>query len=202
MNRFVSFCAVAVAATFVLTGCSSSNVKRVKVEEPIDFSGRWNDTDSQLVAKDMIEDCVKMSWVESFRQNNKKPPVVIVGAITNQSQEHINSDVFVKDLEASLLNSGKVKFVASRVERPQVREERQDQHAGLTAKETIKPIGRETGANFMLIGSINSIKDELKGKYLILYQVNLELVDLENNEKVWIGQKHIKKEVQRSKYSL
>ena len=54
----------------------------------------------------------------------------------------------------------------------------------------------------MLKGSINSIKDEIKGKYVILYQVNLELIDLTNNQKVWIGEKEIKKFVKRSKFSL
>lgn len=186
----------------LVAGCASSNVKRVDVEKPVDYSGRWNDTDSRLVAQEAIQDCLNQSWVEDFRQRTNKRPVVIVGTVANQSHEHISADVFIKDLERSLLKSGKVKFVASRQERGQIREERRDQHDGNTAKETIKAMGRETGADFMLIGSINSIKDELKGRYLILYQVNLELVDLENNEKVWIGQKHIKKVVQRSKFSL
>jgi CRISPR/Cas system-associated protein Cas7 (RAMP superfamily) len=62
--------------------------------------------------------------------------------------------------------------------------------------------GKETGADFIVLGSINSVKDEVSGRYVILYQVNLELVDIETNQKVWIGQKNIKKSVKRSKYSL
>ena len=54
----------------------------------------------------------------------------------------------------------------------------------------------------MLQGSINTIKDEIKGKYVILYQVNLELIELESNLKAWIGQKEIKKYVKRSRFTF
>ncbi|MBU2062994.1 MAG: penicillin-binding protein activator LpoB, partial [Candidatus Omnitrophica bacterium] len=133
---------------------------------------------------------------------NKREPVVIVDAVSNKSHEHISSQVFTKDLERSLINSGEIKFVASRDERKEVRTERDDQQTGLTAKETVKRKGFETGADFMLQGTINSVKDEIKGRYVILYQVNLELIDLTSNEKVWLGQKEIKKFVKKGKLSL
>ena len=111
--------------------------------------------------------------------------------------------VFIKQLEKELLNSGKVVFVASPdEERDQIRDERQDQQQGNTLPETIKKIGRERGADVMLIGSVNSVSDEVKGKSVLFYQANLELINLESNEKVWIGQKEIKKYVTRSHFSL
>ena len=54
----------------------------------------------------------------------------------------------------------------------------------------------------MLQGSLNSVKDETRGKYVIMFQANLELVDLTTNEKVWIGQKKLKKVVKRPQYSM
>jgi hypothetical protein len=54
----------------------------------------------------------------------------------------------------------------------------------------------------MLQGSINSVKDETRGEYAILFQVNLELVNMTTNEKVWIGQKKIKKLVKNPQYSM
>ena len=191
-------------ASFALLsgGCASSNVKRLPVQKQLDLSGRWNDTDSQMVADAMIKDCTSQGWQPMFLGQKNRPPVVIVGQIKNQSTEHINSEIFTKSLERSFINSGKVKFVASKTERVDVRDERDDQQQGETSPETMKRKGRETGADFILIGSINSIKDETKGRYVIMYQVNLELVDLESNEKVWLGQHELKKVVEKSKYSL
>ena len=188
---------------FYMAGCSSTSVKRVAVDETIDFSGRWNDTDSRLTAKTIIEDVLRRSWVDDFREGKSRKPVVIVGTVKNKTEEQLNIDVFIKDLETALLNSGRVKFVASKDERGGVRDERVAQNTqGHTDPETITPMGQETGADFMLIGSINTLKDETGGRYVILYQVNMELVDMRTNEKVWIGQNLLKKVVKKSKYSL
>jgi hypothetical protein len=51
----------------------------------------------------------------------------------------------------------------------------------------------------MLKGKINTIMDEAGAKAVKYYQVELELIDMVSNEKVWIGQKKIKKIVERSK---
>ncbi len=96
-----------------------------------------------------------------------------------------------------MINSGKVRFVASSVERGSVREERRDQdlHA---AEATRKPMGQELGADFMLQGTINTIIDVEGATQVRYYQIDMTLINLADNEKVWIGQKKIKKLVKRS----
>ena len=127
--------------------------------------------------------------------------MVIVGTIRNLTHEHISTGTFAKDLERALINSGEVEFVASAEERGELREERMDQ-ARHSSEETAKPMGEETGADFMLKGSINSIVDQEKRKSVIFYQVDLELIELETHKKVWIGNKKIKKYVKKSRYGL
>ena len=90
-------------------------------------------------------------------------------------------------------------FVASSDERMQLREERMDQQH-FASPETMKKWANETGADHMLLGSINSIVDSYEGQRVIYYQVNLELIHLESNTKVWIGEKKIKKLIEQSKY--
>jgi uncharacterized protein (TIGR02722 family) len=190
-------------AAVLFLGCAGPKVKRTQVDETIDLSGHWNDTDSRLVAEEMIQDCLSRPWLEQYKAGHGgKNPVVIVGTVLNRSHEHINTQVFVKNLERALINSGQVDFVASKEERKELREEKADMLKGFTDEETAKSISKETGADFMLKGTMNSIKDEVKGKYIILYQANLELMHLETNKKVWIGEKQIKKYVKRAKYGL
>ncbi len=185
----------------LLAGGCAKSVKRVDVEEQIDLSGRWNDTDSRLVSEAMIEDVLDRPWHEKFKRKHGKEPVVIVGAVRNRSHEHINTRTFVKDLERLLINSGEVEFVASRGEREEVREERKDQ-AVYASEETAKEHGREIGADYMLQGSINSIEDKEGGKKVVFYQIDLELIDLETNKKVWIGDKKIKKYIKQFRFGL
>lgn len=184
-------------------GCSSvPKVRRTAVEETIDLSGRWNDADSRMVADEMIKDCLNRPWLPEFQSHKGKKPVVIVGTVLNRSDEHINTQVFVKDLERALINSGLVDFVASRDERGELRKERADMQLGFTSAETEKAMGQEIGADFILKGTLNSVRDQIKGQYVILYQVNLEFHNLETNRKVWIGQKKLKKVVSRSRWKL
>jgi uncharacterized protein (TIGR02722 family) len=186
----------------LLTACAAGpTVVREKVDKDIELSGRWNDTDSRLVAEEMIRDCLNRPWLSNFKsRHNGQIPSVIVGQVRNRSHEHIDAKIFIKNLERALINSEQIQFVASSGERGQIREERSDmaEHA---SDETMKGPGQEVGADFMLIGSINSILDEIRGKSVMFYQVNLELISLENNVKAWIGEKQIKKLIERPRFT-
>jgi hypothetical protein len=51
----------------------------------------------------------------------------------------------------------------------------------------------------MLKGTIATILDEADGTKAVFYQVDLQMVDLESNAKVWFGQKKIKKVVEKKR---
>lgn len=180
-------------AVIALTGCRT-RVDRVAVDEVIDISGRWNDSDSQQVSAEMISDISTRPWVEEFTVTTGQKPVIIVGTIRNKTSEHITTETFAKDLERELVNNGRVTFVASKFERGELRDERQEQQTW-AREETQKRLAAETGADYMLQGSINMITDQEGKRSVKFYQVNMELIHLESNEKVWIGDKKIKKYV-------
>lgn len=184
----------------LLAGCATTTrtVERVSAEEVSDQSGNWNDTDSRLVAQQMIKDLIYRSWLQDFILEEDTKPIVVVGTIRNFSSEHIQSDTFIKDIERELINSGKVKFVAGINERNEVRKERMEQQS-YASDETAKRLAAESGADFMLQGGIKSNIDESGGKAVKFYQVDLELINVESNEKVWIGSKEIKKFVKKNK---
>jgi hypothetical protein len=190
--------AAAVVALFVLSGCASTTVSRVDSGTVTDLSGRWNDTDSRLVAEAMIKEAISQPWLDDYTRVKGRQPVVIVGSIANRSHEHINIQTFISDLERELTNSRRVTFVAGKSEREEIREERRDQ--ALHALESSqKPPGKEFGADYLLRGTISTIEDELDGTKAVYYQVDLEMVDLTNNVKSWFGQKKIKKVIERKR---
>ena len=203
MRRDVTLTLLIPVILGLAVGCGSApKIRRTAVDETVDLSGRWNDSDSRMVADDMITDCLNRPWLPEFQSQKERKPVVIVGTVLNRSDEHIDTRVFVKDLERALINSGLVDFVASRDERRELREERADMQLGFTSAERTKEMGEEIGADVMLKGTLNSVRDQIKGQYVILYQVNLEIHDLETNRKLWIGQKKLKKVVSRSRWKL
>ncbi len=178
---------------FTLSSCMTHKVERVSPDEAIDLSGRWNDTDSKMVADAMVEQILSAAWIENYsRVNNGKKPVVVVGLIYNKSHEHISSDTFIKDIEKAFINSGRVRLVQAADKREELRKERAAQQE-FASLETAKQWGKELGADFMLNGDLNSIVDTYKKERVNYYQTNLELSNLETNEIVWMGDKKIKK---------
>ena len=185
------------SVVLALSGCGhETKVTRVDAGIVTDLSGRWNDTDSRMVAEAMVKEALQYPWLGNFEKANQRQPVVVVGTVLNSSHEHINVQTFITDLERELTNSQKVTFVAGKGERDEVRSERKEQ-AIYAREETQKAPGKEIGADFMMKGTIATILDEAEGTKAVFYQVDLQMVDLENNAKVWYGQKKIKKVVEK-----
>ena len=195
LTRFKSSLLKSAIAAVMLTGCSTK-VTRVTHDSTIDLTGKWNDTDSRLVAEEMVKDALGGGWYAKYAAN-KTTPTVVVGEVRNKSHEHISTETFVNDIQRALINSGKVEFVANKAERGQIRDEKADQ-ATNSSVETRQSSGEESGAKLMMIGELNSIVDQDGGKAVVFYQVNMELVEIESHKKLWIGDKKIKKFVERS----
>ncbi|MEZ4386777.1 MAG: penicillin-binding protein activator LpoB [Candidatus Krumholzibacteriia bacterium] len=183
----------------VLAGCAGRTVTRVDPATQIDLSGNWNDVDSQNVAQDLVSQITNAVWVENHVAETGKKPILIVGAIRNKTVEHIPMKTLTADLEAAFINSGRVLVVASPEEREQVRQERGEQQ-DYASEETMKRWGRELGADYMLLGELNSIFDQYEGKEAKFYQADVYLVNLENNLKVWVGQTKTKKAIGKGKF--
>jgi uncharacterized protein (TIGR02722 family) len=183
-----------------LTACSTQGT-RGPLEAPGNLSGQWNDTNARLTAEAMVKDALDRPWSQRFTQLAGRKPAVMVGPVLNRTDEYLNTQSFVKDLERALMQSGQIQFVADTGQRQEVRQERPDQTSNARAG-TEKPPGQASGADFMLQGTINTLVDELDSTKMLFYQVDLELLDIAGNVKIWQGQMKIKKLSERSKTTL
>lgn len=199
MNKH-SFLAAAFVLSFFFTSCVTSTVERVDASTQTDLSGYWNDTDARIVTTDLAEQLTDSKWYNSFIQENDRKPVIIVGKFRNNTDEHINTSIISKKLEISLINTGKVMSVASSQERKEIRDERDDQQINASL-DSAKNIGNETAADFMLTGDIKTIVDSDGVKTTRTYFVTSELIDVETNTKIWVGENSsIKKIIKHAKY--
>jgi penicillin-binding protein activator len=168
-------------------------VQRMREDSVTDISGRWNETDVRLTSEQIVEELHTKAWYNNFIAENKgKKPVIIVGMITNKTHEHIDPEMFCKNVEISIVDSQRMKLVQSGNKRAELRAEIADQQT-YASKESMKKFGLANGADFILQGNIGSIVDEKGKQKTVFYKVNLELTNLQSNEVVWIGNKEIKK---------
>jgi uncharacterized protein (TIGR02722 family) len=183
-------------AALLVAGCGKK-VRRIDPDTTTDLSGLWNDTDSRIVSDEMIADCLSHPWIDRHHQSAEGDrPVVIIGLVRNRSTEHIPTGTFTRDLERAFVNSGTVRVVSDAFQREEIRGERLDQQDWSSA-ETRKRLREELGADYMLQGTIDVIIDQEGGRQVKYYQVDLYLTDIESNERVWIDQTRIKKEISR-----
>lgn len=175
-------------------GCGGREVIRADPAEPIDLDYRFNETDARLVSEEMIDDALGRPWLERWREEKRGAPIVIVGTVRNDTGDYIDTLLFTKQIERAFVNSGRVRLVAMRTERGEVRDERREQQ-DFSRPETVKKMAYELGADLMMIGRVGENVQESRGRAVRAqyYQVNLELIDIESNEKVWIGEKRIAK---------
>ncbi len=191
MKKKLIILSLLLSGTFVFNSCSKK-VTRVAANSQIDISGRWNDTDSRLAAEELTDEILLGHWLPNFVQKEGKKPVLIVGLVRNKTHEHIEAETFVKDIEKALIRRQRAKIVSGGKMREELRAERAEQQTNASVS-TMKKFGLELGADYMLQGNINSIVDAHSREKVVYYQVDLELTNIETNEKVWIGDKKIKK---------
>ncbi|MBI2372958.1 MAG: penicillin-binding protein activator LpoB [Deltaproteobacteria bacterium] len=193
----------AVAIAIAASGCApKKTVTRTASDsaEGGDLSGYWNDIDANLVATEMIKDCMSRPWAADYQEasGGKKATVKLMPAQKRTDDRNVNEEYFTRQVEKELLNSGRVKVVAGWTEQDMnvVERARQATHA---SDETVKGQGNETGADFTLQTVINSQNEtDGRGGQVRAYLVNMMLINVESNEKVWMGEKKIRKVVDQA----
>jgi TolB-like protein len=180
---FAVFCVVLA----VLSGCTSTpKVSRVDAGTVVDLSGYWNDTDIRIVCDGLIKDCLDSPRMNMALAQMGKTPVFLVGPFRNESDEHIDTAIIADTMERAIFNSGRADFVAGGATREALRTERLDQQ-GNASEATAKALANETGADFLLTGSVRTVVDRAGNTSTRTYFVGAEITDLETNRRLWLG---------------
>lgn len=198
---------IVVLVSFSMVACGgrqkSRSVSRVDANTQTDLSGKWNDTDAKLVSAALIKQCFEAGWLPSFVDEEDRKPAVRVRGVVNKTDEHIDAQVFIKNIERAMINSGKVKVLAQDTASELGSVEREQARAieGRQSDETAVSVGNETGADFVVAVRVASITDQIEGKRAKFYKVNFELISPASGEKAWIGDHEIKKIIEQDSVS-
>lgn len=185
IHRF--FLAFFITFLSILVSCESVKIERVEPAKLTDLDGYWNDNDVRMVCENLVRSCVASPLISNYRSKTGKNPVAIIGSVRNESDEHIDTNIVSNYFRNAVINSGVIDFVSSSNERGFLRTEREDQQIN-ASPETTKAIRNETGADFMLLGSVRTVVQTLNKQSVRAYFVNLELHDLETNRILWSGE--------------
>jgi uncharacterized protein (TIGR02722 family) len=188
---------VGAAMLAAASGCGTRNydITRVDPNTVIDVDYRFTGDDAREVYRAMVDDALYRRWIDEWMQSHAgAKPIVVIGPMKNDTDDYIDTEDFTVEWERELLNSGRVRFVAMAPQRDPIRQERA-QGQEWNTPETRKQMRAELGADLIMIGRIGGGQQRSRdGRTMVKeYKVTLELINLETNEKVWIGSHDIKK---------
>jgi hypothetical protein len=183
-----------VAGMVMFAGCRATT-REYSPDDTIHYDEGYDFSDKNAIVDYLVTSLVNRSPLAA---RNDRPVLVIYG-VANRTSEHIETSGITDDIRQEVLRSGKARFV-SKVQRDNIAAETEYQYGGNVSPETRLQRARQIGAEYMLTGTLRSIKKNqprqvrLKKKTLQYYSLTLELTDLQTGLVEWTDSAEIVRE--------
>ena len=177
-------------------GCGTE-VTRLSSDTVVDLSGRWNDTDTSKIVKDIVKQATEAEWATKFseKHNNRNPIIVIGKFIPRVPGEEINGSLITDKLVEAFVNSNKIDVLGDAEETRKILEDQ------ATGAERPKEMGKEAAADFVLNGKIGAQNDQDGRKAVKFYVADFTVTDIQTRRIVWKAScEPIKKGVKQDTY--
>ena len=183
-----------VVCMVMFAGCRATT-RDYSPDDTIHYDEGYDFSDKNAIVDYLVTSLVNRSPLAA---RNDRPVLVIYG-VANRTSEHIETGGITDDIRQEVLRSGKARFV-SKVQRDNIAAETEYQYGGNVSAETRIQRARQVGAEYMLTGTLRSIKKNqpkqvrLKKKTLQYYSLTLELTDLQTGLVEWTDSAEIVRE--------
>jgi uncharacterized protein (TIGR02722 family) len=182
LTMFMLSCIVSCGPKAFVKGDYDDNVQATNL-----LNDRWSESDMQQSVKDLVDSLVNNYNIASA----KRPPLMMVTNLQNKTEEHIDTQNIMDMVRVELMNRGRVSFVDKEA-RGDMADEYKYQEDGTTSHETKKHKGKQTGADFILNGRLDSIVQDIGKDKSVYYKLTLNMTNLESGVIVWSNYKQIR----------
>lgn len=194
--RTITLCSLALA----LAACGGPQTGRVtgdgevvyedaQAEETVNT--QWGSTDLQMTAESMTQSLLASRWITKA----EAAPKIRLREVKNYTDEHIDTKGVTDKIRIKLLQSGTVRFLADENNLDDIMAERELTEVATTRGEN----KLMTDTDYIITGSVRSIRKRTKTVGDVFYQITLELVDPQSGEIIWADEKEIRKRTTKPK---
>ena len=170
-------------------GCSSFKAERVSDagadEKAMTITDHWVDGDTNLVIAETMKQVNSHPRLIKYKSSHPGKDIkLFVGVVANNTSEAYFPG---KDLEEALLNQvskSDVFVLVDAEQRSRLLKEITYQNDGMVDPAQAKTIGKQSGADMMIFGSINMKPEERDGRKIKTYAVNFRLTEIQSSEEV------------------
>ncbi len=177
--------------SLVLSSACSTGFKAQRVDDKtaddkaMSVTDKWVNGDTILVIDNTIKKIYEHQRFKKFQAKHPGKEIkLFVGEIANNTSE---AYMPVKDLEEALLDklSNSTNFVLiDAAQRERLLKEISFQNDGAVDPAQAKSIGKHSGADMIIFGTVNMKPEQRDGKTIKNYAVNFRLSDIETGEEV------------------
>ena len=186
MKRSLSL--LALAMTLVLTSCSSFKAERVDGnkgdEKALSITDKWVLKDTENAVKDILEQIGKHKGFQRYLGETKKKPKLFIMEVQNETSEPYFP---IADMNDELLNefsaSGEYTLIDNQA-REKILKEIKYQAEGMVDPAQMVQIGKQTGADLIILGAVRMNPETRDGKTIKQYTVNMRMTNLKTSEEV------------------
>lgn len=173
------------SSLFLLAACGGPNVQYGDPDEVETVTSAWGSTDLQGTAEAMTQSLLDSRWIS----RTQAPPKIRLREVRNLTDEHIDTKGITDKIRVKMLKSGQVRFLADDANFDQLFAERD-----FTEAATIRGENKLLAdTDYIVTGTVRSIRKLTKKQADVYYQITLELVDPQSGEIVWADEKEIRK---------
>ena len=174
----------------LLTSCGfkSERISLDKGDKALSkITDEWVKTDTILALEAITKKMDNHKGLQKYLNKKEKTPVLFIGEIQNETTEpYLPIKDFNDKLLTHLLENGSFKIIDNK-KRNAINAEIMYQNSGIVDPAQAKKIGRQTGADLAIFGSIIMNPKTLDGKTIKEYSVNLRITELETSDVIWMG---------------
>ncbi len=194
---------VACSLALFAFGCSSTRYKNAQDTETLNVD--WGSTDLQTFSQHMVDsllDSPQLSYLSNPAKGDDQRIIAVMGGVANETSEHVSTTGITDSIRASLLQSGRFRFVAGDPGQDEIGEQvRFQQGSGRVDPALARAFGHQLGAEVVMYGALRDIRKKTgrgfesfgtKTKDVYL-QFVLNCVNVQTGEIIWANEEEIRK---------
>lgn len=158
---------------------------------------KFNEADMQQMSETIVQAMIACDEVAQA----KKQPVVMVERVQNRTEEHIDTVSMTDKIRTALIKSKKVKFV-NNAERGALDDEYKYNESGAVSTDSKKTKGKQTGADYMMSGSLASNVQQVGNDKYIYYKLTMNLTHLETSTIDCTEEREVRKKFRKRSVGL
>jgi uncharacterized protein (TIGR02722 family) len=201
MKRLFVFALVAIMALGAIscTGGDSGGGARTVAVNPnqLTYGTDWSPADLNRIANQMTASISRARWFSRSRGANIR--WILANEMANDTDEHINTRVIMEKIRTALINQHEVRFLDDQALTDILRQQ-QLQQSDLFNRDTVVKIGRLVGARLVLRGRISNMRRRADLRTANVFNVTLQVVDLQTGDIRWTDEAQIARLTTRSRY--